>query len=269
MKTKFHTMAVSLVAGALSLALTPFAQSAETVHIHQTFESMPLGAISTGGGWGVSGGTTATVVNSPVFEGAQALQLTRSGSGSLTYGSNGTGNTSLILANNSSYQWSLAFRLDSETIASSTAGTYVWLDTGSNSRTFAGLRVHYNTTEAAFQLSYFSDLDASVTAAASYTLLGSISTDQWYEANFDISVNSTGLISQDIQIGSFSASITDQANTAFNAGTTHVRVAISPQVDGSLMQYDNLYLATIPEPGTAACLLIGLAATPLFFRKRK
>lgn len=262
-------MAASLVAGALSLSLTSFAQSAEIVHINQTFESMPLGSISSGGGWAFSGGITATVISSPVFEGTQALQITRSGSSSLTYGSNGTGNTSLILANNSSYQWSFAFRLDSATVASSTAGTFVWLDTGSNTRAFAGLRINYNITASAYQLLYYSNLDASATASASYTLLGTISTDQWYEANFDISVNSTGLISQDIQIGSYSASITDQVNAAFDTGATHVRIAISPQVDGSLMQYDNFYLATVPEPGTAACLLIGLAATPLFFRKRK
>lgn len=244
-------------------SLLGIAQAAIVTNINQTFEGYPLGALSTGSGWGIAGGLTTTITNSPVYAGSKAMRIERTAIGANTYSTSGGSNIPLNLTAESEYQWSFAFRVDS---ASATGTSFVYLDSGSGAKGFAGLRLDY--ASSSWRVSYFSVLtNGNASGATNYTVFGNITADTWYVATFDIMTDASLKMSQSISITggtNYSGNVSLQS---IAADTNTARMVWSPAPNGAVQYYDNLYLATVPEPGTLV-LTAFFGTVALIFARR-
>lgn len=244
---KTHTI-LSVIAGLF--AITGMAHAAIITNINQTFEGYSEGALPMSNGWSKSGGIDVTVVTNTVYDGVNAMRLERISSGSVSYTTANSPNIQLNLAANSEYQWNFAFRIDS---ASSLAAgvNMIALDTGSGT-SFAALQLEY--TGGAWVARYYSNLSENYGNRTNYSLFGTLTTDIWYVASFSITTDASLNISQNTSILSgtnvlYSGSVSNQVSLAT---ANAVRMSWSPAPNGVIQQYDNLYLATVPEPGTLA-----------------
>lgn len=253
---------LSIIAGLF--ATTAMAPAAVVTNINQTFEGYSEGALPMTNGWAKSGGMNVTVITNIVYDGANAMRLERTSGGAVTYTTASAPNIQLNLAANSEYQWNFAFRIDEASSTNAGAST-IGLDTGSGT-SFAGLRLEY--TGGAWVARYYSSLTNSFSSQTNFSLFGNLATDTWYVASFSITTDASLNISQSNSILSgtnvlYSGNVSNQENLA---GTNAVRMNWSPGPNGVIQQYDNLYLATIPEPGTVA--LMSLGALAFIFARR-
>jgi len=144
--------------------------------LDQDFQNLSKGPLTTGSGWAIGNSISSNVIADPADASNNVLELKRTSS-SGAYVNYSTSSTSpLVLKPETSYEWNFSFRLDSATPRSGSAGSFIWLDTGSNAQTFAGLYIRYNavSTISAYELYYYSDLGGASNALGSYTLLGTI-----------------------------------------------------------------------------------------------
>lgn len=262
---KTHNI-LSVIAGLF--AITGMTHAAIITNIHQDFEGYSPGALPITNGWSKSGGMTVDIVTNPVYAGTKAMQIERIASGSVSYMTASSPNIQLNLEANSEYQWSFAFRFDSDSTANP-SGYIINLDSGSSANPFAALRLTYSS--GALNALYYSNLGESYSSATNYTTLGSLSADTWYVASFDILTDASLNISQSISILSgtnvlYSGSVASQASLAT---TNAARMCWSPAPNGTIMQFDDLYLATIPEPSTLALTGFFGAVALLFARRHR
>lgn len=264
MRSLFH-VGIGLTLFLLNSPRPSFAQV--VTYIDQNFEGYNTGPLSSGSGWGVGSGLGVQIVGAPVAEGSRALQITRTTqTGSVSYTTNTTAgpNTPLILTGNSSYQWSFDFRLDSSTVQPSGTGVlwYTYLDTTNVGSGFGGMAIRYDITEARYQVLYYNTLSGGVTSLGNYTFLADISLDAWYSLSFDLSINAANQLAYGITLtggeSPVTASVTSQTSAAGFAAGNYVRMVWSPQGDNRTMQFDNLYLASVPEPSTLALIVLGV-----------
>lgn len=246
----------------------PLSAHAQIVHVNENFEGFDVGALPTGAGtgWAESGPIGLEVVSSPAI-GNRALNITRTGSSSARI-ETGTGPyTELKLDANKSYEWSFSFYANSSSTDTNGPQMVFYLYSGSDStnNAFAALRIDTNTS-GIMEVKVYTNLGGSTFINGSYTNLGSLAFDTWHDVKFTISTDSSTNIAYTMEAGSLSHAIAtpqDSGNTA-----DAVRMGWSPTGPDANFTYDNIYLATVPEPSSVAALL-GVAALGLVLLRKR
>lgn len=269
MKKQIHTNALRFSKRVMSLAfiLIGFSVSGYTqnlVHINENFEGFNVGPLPTGTGTGWSSSSlNLEVVSSPAI-GNRALNMPATGSGSARLRTDQGPNTELNLAANQLYEWNFSFFAASDTTTTGGTKTTVYLDTGDSvNDTFAALR--FEASGGNLVVRAYTNLSASPFVSGSFTTLGNLALDTWHDVTFMISTDESMRVAYTIEAGSLTHSVAFQNS---GATTDAVRMSWSPVSDEANFTFDNLYLATIPEPSSVAILLGVVAMSLVLLRKR-
>lgn len=282
------TYTTSLLAGLAGVLLSISSHGQVVTHFDIDFDDYASGTLVTSGtAWSYQqfGATPPTVQPasgdkhlsvSGVPETARLVTLTSSTNAT-------TGTQTMNIAPSSSYQWKFSLLLPNmgEVDAPEFAPVLIRLDNGSASarRYLTGLAI---TEEG--QLRYMTNpnvetLSTQMTYAPDSEFL--FQTDTWYDVTFDITTSANLTITYDLTITGGSTSFSregisyrpvqeadpNESSLVLTASTRMVagRVSNSNELNFHL---DNLYLATIPEPGVAGLLLGSTLLGAFMFRKR-
>lgn len=258
---------IKIILGVFVFASLHATGGAQTTYINETFETQPLGALTTGTGtqWRRYGNVAATIVSTPADVhsqspgGSQSLQL--SSDGTLLNLTSASPNTPFTLAPSMDYQWSFYFKNDSTGLASSTQG-YVYLNQGVNDTVIGGLQIRNNTVRY---------LSSGIGAIGQYADSGvSITLDTWYKVSFAITTDDSLNVSYHLtltELGSISPLFETNINSLTTSadGIKKIEMGISTQSAGTMLYFDDVYLASVPEPNVASLFLF-LGISTLAYR---
>ncbi len=263
----------SCMAGLAGIVLTGSLHAATITHFDIDFDDYTPGPITSGGALSITSLSGEIVEAS---EGENYLSLT--GSDNIakslrvsTATSSSAGTQSLLLGASTSYQWSFSFQLPT-----TMAPILIRLDDGSASNGSFITGIYISATG---QLSYMTNpnigtLGSQMTAVSTSEF--QISADTWYDVTFDIT---TGEANGDGTLPVSYALHIEGGGDTFDTEASYVpsgsnSVSAARAIWGTAsnsqpvnLRLDNLYLATIPEPGTVS-LIIGTAFLGLAFRKK-
>lgn len=266
--------AAAFIFGVLCLSLTPL--HGTTVNFQDNFEGyqlnepLPLAAPWISIQPSLSPVVVSTTADQHAYApgGSQVLRVTRTASGAMI-GSTGNPNTELFLRDVASIDFSFQFRNDG---AGSSAGSYVYLDTGSANGHLGGIYFRDGTSS-----SFLSNNGALTTTALTAAPEGSnvLALNTWYQANFSISVDhvaqNIGYTVEIVQLSTGSVVATGSVEAFTNPVNldARVRLAISPQTNNADFQLNNISVTStlIPEPSTQA-LLSGLVVACFLIWRR-
>lgn len=268
--------AATLMMGVFCLSQAPLHGS--TVYFQDNFSSYNIGdSLTVAPPWiSVQPGVVTEIVASGVDQHgykpaeSKVLRVKRTAAGTIN-GSTGTPNMDLYLRDVSVIDFSFQFR---NMGAGPSVGSYVFLDTGTNTDNLAG--IYFRDVAASSYLNNNGGVGNSATLSATSPGSNILALNTWYQADFQITVDhenkTIGYTVQVIQLSTGSIVATGFVESFTNKYVNmdgKVRVVISPQTDSADFEIANIVLrnAVIPEPSSLA-FLTGLLAAGFLIVKR-
>lgn len=260
----------SIIAGVAGIVLTAASlQGAIITHFDIDFTTNSTGTLPPTG-W-LNSNVTAVIEESGgnKYLGLTASTPTGSRSLILSTTTKATPPTlTLNIAASSAYQWSFSFLLPTGALGAVNPAL-IRLDDGASGagHFITGLSIRNGMLEYLTNPNV-NPLSSQMTGVS--TSIFQLQENVWYQATFDITTAADLKISYNLNITggitSFSTTVTDLVPSALTTNTA-VRAAFGSS-DGTLnVKLDNLYLATVPEPGVVG--LVAMAALLALCRSRR